>query len=208
MNRTITTLALAAPLATIALSLGATPAMAEPAGPGSDQITSTKFGPINPHLPEDPEEQNPQNDPDPEPDPDPEGSDRAGRQDPAPQPVLDARRASRTRIPCRRARSRRILATTPRTSSGGRHPAAELHRRRCRLERGRHGARLADGRRRARHGHRRGVRRPPPVFHGRLTTQPWGGRDRPYTSSPGGVGAVAFVRRPRPGTGASGCRLR
>ena len=86
MNRTITTLALAAPLATIALSLGATPAVAEPAGPGSDQITSTKLGPINPHLPEDPEEQNPQNDPDPEPDPDPEGSDRPDDKIPPPSP--------------------------------------------------------------------------------------------------------------------------
>ena len=35
MKRIVSTLALAAPLATVALSLGATPAMAEPAGPES-----------------------------------------------------------------------------------------------------------------------------------------------------------------------------
>ena len=88
MKRIISTLALAAPLATVALSLGATSAMAEPAGPASDQITSTKPGPVNPHLPEDPEEQNPPIDPDPEPDPDPDPdeSDRPDDKIPPPSP--------------------------------------------------------------------------------------------------------------------------
>ena len=84
MKRIISTIALAAPLATVALSLGATPAMAEPDGPASDQITSTKLGPVSPHLPEDPQEQNPQNDPDPEPDPD--GSDVPDEKIPPPNP--------------------------------------------------------------------------------------------------------------------------
>jgi hypothetical protein len=70
MKRILSTIVLAAPLAIVALSLGSAPAMAEPDGPASDQITSTKLGPVNPHLPEDPQEENPQNDPDPEPDPD------------------------------------------------------------------------------------------------------------------------------------------
>ena len=88
MKRIISTIALAAPLATVALSLGATAtsAMAEPAGPASDQITSTKPGPVNPHLPEDPEEQNPPIDPDPEPDPDPDESDRPDDKIPPPSP--------------------------------------------------------------------------------------------------------------------------
>jgi len=86
MKRIISTIALAAPLATVALSLGATPAMAEPDGPASDQITSTKLGPVNPHLPENPEEQNPPIDPDPEPDPDPDGSDVPDEKIPPPNP--------------------------------------------------------------------------------------------------------------------------
>ena len=86
MKRILTTIALAAPLATVALSLGATSAMAEPAGPASDQITSTKPGPVNPHLPEDPEEQNPPIDPDPEPEPDPDGSDVPDEKIPPPSP--------------------------------------------------------------------------------------------------------------------------
>ena len=86
MKRTISTLAIAAPLATVALSLGATPALAEPAGPASDQITSNKLGPVNPPLPEDPEEQNPPIDPDPEPEPDPDGSDRPDDKIPPPSP--------------------------------------------------------------------------------------------------------------------------
>ena len=62
MKRIISTLALAAPLATVALSLGATPAMAEPAGP---EILTTETGHGDPEpgpeiddkapLPEDPE---------------------------------------------------------------------------------------------------------------------------------------------------------
>ena len=86
MKRIISTIALAAPLATVVLSLGATPAMAEPVGPAIDQITSTKPGPVNPHLPEDPEEQNPQNHPEPEPEPDPDGSDRPDDKIPPPSP--------------------------------------------------------------------------------------------------------------------------
>ena len=147
MKRTISTLALAAPLATVALSLGATPAMAEPAGPASDQITSTKPGPVNPHLPEDPEEQNPQNDPDPEPEPDPDGSDVPDDKVPTPTPVLDARRRAERRAragspaadPCREGSRRRGRGRARRQ---GRHPAAELHRRRCRLDR-RRGMELA-----------------------------------------------------------------
>ena len=45
-------LALAAPLATVAFSLGVSPALAEPAGPGLDKIASAEQGPVNPHLPE------------------------------------------------------------------------------------------------------------------------------------------------------------
>ena len=70
MKRILSTIALAAPLAIATLSLGSAPAMAEPDGPGIDQVKTTKLGPINPHLPEDPQEEIPQNDPDPEPDPD------------------------------------------------------------------------------------------------------------------------------------------
>jgi hypothetical protein len=73
MKRTITTLALAAPLATAALSLGVAPAMAEPAGPAIDQLTQVAPGPINPHLPHGPGDTTaPVDDPDPEPEPDPE----------------------------------------------------------------------------------------------------------------------------------------
>jgi hypothetical protein len=53
MNRTARTIALAAPLATVVLSLGVGPALAEPAGPALDTISSAeKQGPVNPHLPE------------------------------------------------------------------------------------------------------------------------------------------------------------
>ena len=74
MKRTISILALAAPLATVALSLGATSAMAEPVGPASDQITSSKPGPVNPHLPEGPDDKTLPLD-DPEPEPGPQGPD-------------------------------------------------------------------------------------------------------------------------------------
>jgi hypothetical protein len=49
MKRTISTLALAAPLATVALSLGSTPAMAQPADP----IDELKIAEIAPDIPED-----------------------------------------------------------------------------------------------------------------------------------------------------------
>ena len=52
MKRTISTLALAAPLATVALSLGATPAMAQPAEP-IDELKIAELGPeIQPEIPE------------------------------------------------------------------------------------------------------------------------------------------------------------
>jgi hypothetical protein len=50
MKRTISTLALAAPLATVALSIGATPAMAQPADP---QIDELKIAELSPDIPED-----------------------------------------------------------------------------------------------------------------------------------------------------------
>ena len=77
MKRTTSTLALAAPLAIVALSLGATPAMAEPSGPAIDQVKSTELGPVNPHLPEGPQDETlPTDEPDPEPEPDgPKGPD-------------------------------------------------------------------------------------------------------------------------------------
>ena len=53
MKRTISTLALAAPLATVALSLGATPAMAQPADPPIDDLQIAEIGPdIQPEIPE------------------------------------------------------------------------------------------------------------------------------------------------------------
>ncbi len=76
MNRTARMITLAAPLATVALSLGISPALAEPAGPALDTISSAPAGPVNPHLPVDP--QGPVDkvalpvDPDPEPQPDPQ----------------------------------------------------------------------------------------------------------------------------------------
>ena len=52
MKRTISTLALAAPLATVALSLGATPAMAQPGDP-IDELQIAELGPeIQPEIPE------------------------------------------------------------------------------------------------------------------------------------------------------------
>ena len=50
MNRTITTIALAAPLATIAISLGGTSAMAQPADPPIGEITTAE---LVPDIPED-----------------------------------------------------------------------------------------------------------------------------------------------------------
>jgi hypothetical protein len=71
MKRTVSTIALAAPLAIAALSLGASPASAEPVGPGSDRLTSTDIGPVNPHLPQGPlDKTQPLDDPDPDPGPD------------------------------------------------------------------------------------------------------------------------------------------
>ena len=53
MKRTISTLTLAAPLATVALSLGATPAMAQPADPSIDELQIAELGPqIQPEIPE------------------------------------------------------------------------------------------------------------------------------------------------------------
>jgi len=77
MKRTVSTLALAAPLAIAALSLGAAPATAEPVGPGSDRLSSTDIGPVNPHLPPGPgDEIQPLDGPDPDPGPDgPDGPD-------------------------------------------------------------------------------------------------------------------------------------
>lgn len=52
MKRTISTLALAAPLATVALSLGAAPVMAQPAEP-IDELQIAELGPeIQPEIPE------------------------------------------------------------------------------------------------------------------------------------------------------------
>lgn len=48
MNRTLRTIALAAPLATVAFSLGVSPALAEPAGPTIDEIAIAEVGPVNP----------------------------------------------------------------------------------------------------------------------------------------------------------------
>lgn len=63
MKRTISTLALAAPLATVALSLGATPAMAQPGEP-IDELQIAELGPeIQPEIPE---EELPQPEDDPE----------------------------------------------------------------------------------------------------------------------------------------------
>jgi hypothetical protein len=71
MKRTISTLALAAPLAIAALSLGSAPAMAETPGPSSDKIAAATPGPVNPHLPHGPgDTAAPADDPDPEPLPD------------------------------------------------------------------------------------------------------------------------------------------
>lgn len=71
MKRTITALVLAAPLATVAISLGAAPAMAEPAGPTIDKIAAATPGPVNPHLPHGPgDTAAPADEPDPEPLPD------------------------------------------------------------------------------------------------------------------------------------------
>ncbi len=71
MNRTLRTIALAAPLATVAFSIGVSPALAEPAGPAIDTITSA-----------------PQVDPDPEPQPEPDGpeipDDKVSIPDPCP----------------------------------------------------------------------------------------------------------------------------
>jgi len=61
MNRTARMITLAAPLATVALSLGISPAVAEPAGPTLDTISS---------VPTDPEPQ-----PQPDPQPGPQGPD-------------------------------------------------------------------------------------------------------------------------------------
>ena len=72
MKRTISTLALAAPLAIAALSLGSAPAMAETPGPSSDTISSSDIGPVNPHLPHGPVDKIGPIDPDPEPDPEPD----------------------------------------------------------------------------------------------------------------------------------------
>jgi hypothetical protein len=59
MKRIISTLALAAPLATVALSLGATPAMAQPADPPLGEIKAAELAPDIPEdelpQPEDPE---------------------------------------------------------------------------------------------------------------------------------------------------------
>ena len=82
MKRTISTLALAAPLAAVALSLGATPAMAQPAEP-IDELTIAALGPeIQPEIPE---EELPQpEDPQPE-DPElPDGPDGIKDKDPCP----------------------------------------------------------------------------------------------------------------------------
>jgi len=71
MKRTVSTLAIAAPLAIATLSLGAAPAMAEQVGPGSDRLSSSEIGPINPHLPPGPQDKAPpldEQDPDPGPD--------------------------------------------------------------------------------------------------------------------------------------------
>ena len=83
MKRTISTLALAAPLATVALSLGATPAMAQPAEP-IDELTIAELSPdIQPEIPE---EELPQpEDPDPE-DPDLPESDVPDDKVPTPRP--------------------------------------------------------------------------------------------------------------------------
>ena len=82
MKRTISTLALAAPLATVALSLGSAPAMAQPAEP----IDELKIAELSPDIqPEIPEEELPQpEDPDPE-DPDlPDGPGGVKDKDPCP----------------------------------------------------------------------------------------------------------------------------
>ena len=75
MKRIISTLALAAPLATVALSLGAIPAMAQPADP----IGDLKIAEINPDqdIPEDdlPQPEDPEG---------PEGPDEIKDQDPCP----------------------------------------------------------------------------------------------------------------------------
>jgi hypothetical protein len=77
MKRTFSTIALAAPLAIAALSLGASPASAESGGPGSDRLSSSDIGPVNPHLPQGPLDKiQPLDDPDPDPGPDgPDGPD-------------------------------------------------------------------------------------------------------------------------------------
>ncbi len=76
MKRTVSTLALAAPLAIAALSLGAAPASADQVGPGSDRLASSDIGPVNPHLPPGPGDKiQPLDDPDPDPGPDGPGPD-------------------------------------------------------------------------------------------------------------------------------------
>jgi len=71
MKRTVSTFALAAPLAIAALSLGAAPATAEQGGPGTERLSSSDIGPVNPHLPQGPGDKiQPLDDPEPDPGPD------------------------------------------------------------------------------------------------------------------------------------------
>ena len=222
MKRTVSTLALAAPLAIAALSLGAAPASADQVGPGSDRLASSDIGPVNPHLPPGPGDKiQPLDDPDPDPGPDgpgPDGPDVPDQPDVPdvpddktsnPTPCGTPERPSRGPAGGRgRAHARHPGRAGARRRGRGRarrqdHPSADLHRRRCRRNRRGYGARLADGRHRAHHRHRRGVRRPPPDPYRGLTSR----EDRPHTPLSGG-GGDRVSRRPRPGPDASGCRSR
>lgn len=85
MNRTARIVALAAPLATVVLSLGVSPALAEPAGPAIDEIASAPQGPVNPHLPPVDDKAALPTDPEPEPQPNPQGpNDEITDQQPCP----------------------------------------------------------------------------------------------------------------------------